>query len=57
MQGSANLRSSANLEQLDIELNNELYCFNYDYLQLIIKNYSLINKSIRTKELWTIIQE
>lgn len=44
--GSANLRSSGNIEQLMIEENEELYDFNYDYQKNIIKRYYTIKKEV-----------
>lgn len=52
MHGSANLRSSGNIEQFVIEENKEMYIFNYNYQKKIIDKYKTINKSIRGKELW-----
>lgn len=57
MHGSANLRSSSNIEQLVIEISNELYDFNFNYICKILDEYSVINKSLRDKKLWTTIQE
>ena len=42
--GSANLRSSGNIEQIMIENNKELYNFNYDYQKNMIKRYKTIQK-------------
>ena len=53
--GSANLRSSDNLEQISIEENNELFNFNNIVHQDIIKEYKTINKSIKTKKLWQVV--
>lgn len=50
--GSANLRSSNNLEQIVIEENEELYNFNKEYLDDIISQYSTIKKSVRGNKLW-----
>lgn len=55
MHGSANLRSSSNIEQLMIEHDDELFDFNKNYLSLLFKEYSLINKSLRDKKLWETI--
>lgn len=55
MHGSANLRSSSNIEQLMIEHDNELFDFNRNYLSLIFEEYSLINKSLRDGKLWQTI--
>lgn len=55
MHGSANLRSSANLEQFTIEENRELHDFYKEYQDRIIDKYRTINKPIRVKPLWDII--
>jgi len=54
--GSANLRSSGNIEQFVIEENKELYDFNNEYQLLITEKFKTIDKSIRGKELWNIIK-
>ena len=53
--GSANLRSSDNLEQISIEENEELYNFNIKIHDEIIKEFKTINKSIKTKRLWQVV--
>lgn len=53
--GSANLRSSSNIEQIMIEENRELYDFNHDYQMRIIEKYKTIKKSIRHDKLWNTI--
>jgi hypothetical protein len=53
--GSANLRSSSNIEQLVIEENAELYDFNYDVQAAIVEKYKTIKKSIRYEALWQTI--
>ena len=56
--GSANLRSSSNIEQFTIEENKELYDFYLEYHEAIIEEYKTINKnkkkhkSLRGKNLW-----
>ena len=55
MHGSANLRSSGNIEQFIFEENEELYKFNKSYMDAIIKKYKTINKSIRGNKLDKII--
>lgn len=55
--GSANLRSSGNIEQIAIEEDKELYEFNRDFFAGIIDRYKTINKSIRHKKLWQADQE
>ena len=55
--GSANLRSSDNLEQISIEENEDLYNFNKVVHDNIIKEYKTIDKSIKTKRLWQVVQK
>lgn len=55
MDGSANLRSSSNVENLRVEWDDALYDFNYEHLQKILQEYSTINKSLRDKKLWQTI--
>lgn len=50
--GSANLRSSSNIEQIVIEESKELYNFNYEIHKSISEKYKTINKSLRNKQLW-----
>ena len=45
MSGSANLRSSDNIEQFTIEENKELYDFHKEWHDTIINNFSIIDKS------------
>lgn len=56
MDGSANLKSSGDLEQLRVELNEELYDFNYEFLMQIQEKYHTIKKSLRRKTLWDTIK-
>ncbi len=55
MHGSANLRSSDNLEQFVIEDSKEIYDFNQFYFKNILERYKTINKSIKSKELWQVV--
>jgi hypothetical protein len=55
--GSANLRSSGNIEQFMIEENRLLYDFNLDYQNKIINLYKSINKSVNGKKLWQAVQK
>jgi hypothetical protein len=55
--GSANLRTSDNLEQISIEENEELYDFNYSIHENILNEYKTINKSIKSKKLWQVVQK
>lgn len=50
--GSANMRSSDNIEQFVIEDNKDLYDFNQEYQNQILETYKTINKSIRGEKLW-----
>lgn len=47
--GSANLPSSNNLEQIRVEENEELYNFNYKFQEEIIKMYNFVKKPLRGK--------
>ena len=53
--GSANLRSSGNIEQFTIEENPELYNFYDEHLTRIAERYSTINKAVRGNDLWDTI--
>lgn len=55
MHGSANLRSSGNIEQFTIEDNEELYNFYDCMFDDILSRYKTINKQIRGNDLWNII--
>lgn len=56
--GSANLQSSHNIEHFCIEESEDLFNFNLDYQNRIIKKYQLTKKPIRNKQLWqTVIAE
>lgn len=54
--GSANLRSSDNIEQFMIEENSELYDFNKLFHDKIIDNFATIGKSLRGKKLFNLIK-
>ncbi len=53
--GSANLRTSANLEQFTIEENEELYDFYEEVNEKILERYATIKKPIRDSRLWDTI--
>ena len=53
--GSANLRSSSNIEQICLENNKELYLFHKSIQDSIIKEYKTINKSVRGGRLWQVV--
>ena len=55
--GSANLRTSKNIEQFVIENDEDLFKFNHEWHHNIIEKYKTINKSIRYKKLWQTIKE
>lgn len=63
MHGSANLRSSSNIEQFTIEENPGLYDFHFEYHNRIIEKYMTINKeikrnkSLRGEKLWNEIKK
>ncbi|HBG40239.1 MAG TPA: hypothetical protein DDW85_02345 [Porphyromonadaceae bacterium] len=63
MHGSANLRSSSNIEQFTIEENPTLYDFHFEFHSRILDEYKTINKdikrskSIRGNELWNIVNK
>ena len=52
MHGSANLRSSGNMENICIEENETLYDFNFESQESILKEYSTIKKAMRHDVLW-----
>lgn len=53
--GSANLRSSANIEQFVLEESKGLYDFNIEYMTKIVDSYMTIKKPIRVGKLWKTI--
>lgn len=53
--GSANLRSSANVEQFCIEENEELYDFYDDVFENVIEKYKTINKPIPRRDTWATV--
>jgi len=53
--GSANLRSSGNIEQFCIENNVGLFNFNLAWMEKILCNFFVTNKSARGKKLWQTI--
>ena len=50
--GSANLRSSSNIEQICLEENKDLYLWMDEFQTSILNEYKTINKSIRGNKLW-----
>lgn len=54
MHGSANLRSSGNIEQFTMEENPELYHFYDEHFTRIVEKYATIRKPIRGNNAWDI---
>jgi len=62
--GSANLRSSSNIEQFIVEESETFYNFTFEFQQNIISKYKTINynvpnlkkKALRYKKLWEAVQ-
>lgn len=54
--GSANLRSSANIEQIMVQDSPEIYDFITDTNDRILKHYQTIKKE-RSKVLWQVVQK
>jgi hypothetical protein len=50
--GSANLRSSRNIEQMIVENNKTVYDFNEVWMKDILKNYAVDHKRLRGEKLW-----
>ncbi len=57
MHGSANLRSSGNIEQFTIEENAELYDFYDDIFSKIAEKYATIQKMVRGSALWDTVNK
>lgn len=57
MHGSANLRSSRNLEQFMVENNRSLYDFNASWTKKILSGFSVTKKKLRGDALWQVLQE
>jgi hypothetical protein len=56
LHGSANLRSSGNIEQFTIQESAALYRFNDEMQGRIVDKYKTINKPVRHKTLWQAVQ-
>jgi hypothetical protein len=54
--GSANLRSSGNIEQIAIQDSDEIYQFITEMNDNIINKFKTINKSIRRQKLWRVLE-
>ena len=52
--GSANLRSSDNIEMFSIENSKDLYDFNLEWHDEVITKYQTINKMVRSLESWQV---
>lgn len=50
--GSANLRTSGNIEQFVVEDSQALYDFNYEYQKAIIDKYKTIQKPLKNSATW-----
>lgn len=50
--GSANLRSSDNIEMFSIENSKDLYDFNLEWHDEVITKYQTINKMVRSLDTW-----
>lgn len=50
--GSANLRTSGNVEQIVIETDQDLYRYNDNWHKEVIEKYKTINKSVGGEALW-----
>ena len=57
LHGSANLRSSRNLEQFSIENSKNLYEFNRAWMNKLVKEFKVSRKSLRGENLWQVLQE
>jgi hypothetical protein len=55
--GSANLRTSANIEQFVVEEYKELFDQHNEYQDRIIERFSTINKTVQGKKLWHLINQ
>lgn len=53
--GSANMRSSSNIEQIMFEENNDLYDFTDEVQSSIVDTYKTINKEVRYNKLWNAV--
>lgn len=57
MNGSANLRSSNNIEVMTIEDNKEIFDFHMSYHEPILEKYATIQKHETRANLWELIQD
>lgn len=54
--GSANLRSSLNVEQITIDNCPILYAFHREWMATILNNYQATHKMLRREPLWQMVQ-
>ena len=52
LHGSANLRSSRNIEQMCVENSQALYEFNREWMEKILSKFTATGKSLRATHLW-----
>ena len=57
LHGSANLRSSRNLEQLSAENSKDLYEFNRTWMSKLVAQFKVSRKSLRGDNIWQVLQE
>ena len=57
LHGSANLRSSRNLEQMCVENSQVLYEFNREWMFKILDNFTVNGKSLRGGKVWRAVME
>ena len=57
LHGSANLRSSRNLEQVCVENNRDLYEFNHAWTEKILSKFLVTGKSLRGGKVWQEVTE
>ncbi len=57
LHGSANLRTSANIEQFTIEESETFFDFQDEYQDRIIEKFQTINKTIQGEKLWQLINQ
>jgi hypothetical protein len=53
--GSANLRSSINIEQISMDNNCQLYAFHREWMAKILNNYHVHHKMLRRDNLWRLL--
>jgi len=55
--GSANLRSSLNIEQITIDNNKLLYDFHKEWMSIILNKYHVNHTMLRREKLWQQVAE